>query len=109
MLKESGIDFDKLSTDGCDHLAFAEYITASGIILNEDIKWICFHGSYDFAYFLKMMINAELSDIDNEFTSQLSTYFPTFHDIKYLINDIENIRNLGLGNLALELKVIFNE
>ena len=67
MLKESGIDFEKLATDGCDHLNFAEFIISSGIILNEDIKWICFHGSYDFAYFLKMMMNIELSDVDTEF------------------------------------------
>lgn len=105
MLKESGIDFDKLAEDGCDHLTFAEYIIASGIILNEDIKWICFHGSYDFAYFLKMMMNSELSDVDNDFCCQLNTYFPHFHDIKFLINEMENIRNLGLGNLAMELKV----
>ena len=69
MLKESGIDFEKLSTDGCDHMAFAEYIISSDIILNEDIKWICFHGSYDFAYFLKMMMNQELSDVDTEFSN----------------------------------------
>ena len=45
MLKDSGIDFDKLAKDGCDHLAFAELIIASGIVLNEEIRWICFHGS----------------------------------------------------------------
>jgi hypothetical protein len=28
-----------------------------GIVLNDDIKWICFHGSFDFAYFLKLLIN----------------------------------------------------
>jgi CCR4-NOT transcription complex subunit 7/8 len=57
MLKECGIDFDRLAKDGCDHLQFAEFILSSGIVLNDEIKWICFHGSYDFAYFLKMMIN----------------------------------------------------
>jgi CCR4-NOT transcription complex subunit 7/8 len=57
MLKDSGIDFDKLAKDGCEHLAFAELIIASGIVLNEEIRWICFHGSYDFAYFLKLIIN----------------------------------------------------
>lgn len=105
MLKDCGIDFDKLAKDGCDHMQFAEFILSSGIVLNEDIKWICFHGSYDFAYFLKMMMNQELSDQNSDFLSQMQTYFPQFHDIKFLINDIETIRSLGLGNLASELKV----
>lgn len=86
-------------------MTFAEFIIASGIVLNEDIKWVCFHGSYDFAYFLKMIMNQELSDMDDEFSNQLSVYFPYFHDIKYLIHDIESIRNMGLGNLAHELKI----
>lgn len=57
MLKDSGIDFDKLAIDGCDYNIFSEFIMSSGIILNEDIKWICFHGGYDFGYFLKLMTN----------------------------------------------------
>ena len=31
MLKESGINFDRLFQQGCDHLQFAEMITASGL------------------------------------------------------------------------------
>lgn len=53
------------------------------------------------------MLNIELSEKEQEFSHQLGIYFPQFHDIKYLINDIENIKNMGLGNLAYEIKVNF--
>jgi hypothetical protein len=30
-----------------------------GLLLNEDVKWISFHGAFDFAYFLKLMLGTE--------------------------------------------------
>ena len=51
------------------------------------------------------MMNLDLSEKESEFSQLLSIYFPQFFDIKYLINDMENIKNMGLGNLAYEIKV----
>jgi CCR4-NOT transcription complex subunit 7/8 len=57
MLKEHGIDFTSLKHRGISPLYFAEKVMQSGIVLNDKVHWICFHGSYDFAYFLKIMMN----------------------------------------------------
>jgi len=57
LLLNSGFDFKKSSLDGIDHKEFAEMITMSGLVLNDDVKWICFHGAYDFAYLLKKNFN----------------------------------------------------
>jgi len=32
------------------------------IILNDDIKWIAFHGGYDFAYFLHMVYGTKIPE-----------------------------------------------
>ncbi len=60
MLKDCGIDFEKLKTRGINPRYFAEKVTMSGLIINPNIKWICYHGCYDFAYLLKIAMNEEL-------------------------------------------------
>lgn len=60
LLQDSGIDFQKLKRHGIHPLYFAEKLTASGLVLNDKVHWICFHGSSDFAYFLKIMTNEML-------------------------------------------------
>lgn len=44
MLKECGIDFQKLKRRGIDPFYFAEKIIPSGLVLNDKVHWICFHG-----------------------------------------------------------------
>jgi CCR4-NOT transcription complex subunit 7/8 len=34
-------------------------LISSGLIFNEDLKWIAFHGSFDFAYLMKLLIGTE--------------------------------------------------
>ena len=39
---------------------FGELMMMSGLVLTDEVKWISFHGSYDFAYLLKTLTCCEL-------------------------------------------------
>jgi CCR4-NOT transcription complex subunit 7/8 len=43
LLKQSGIDFDRNEARGIDVQRFGELLMSSGVVLNDDIKWITFH------------------------------------------------------------------
>jgi hypothetical protein len=45
---------------GIDVQRFGELLMSSGIVLNEDIRWITFHSGYDFGYLLKVCSSADL-------------------------------------------------
>ena len=105
MLLNSGIDFDKLRKKGIDHKKFAEYFTISGLVLNPDVHWISFHGSYDFAYLLRLLLNKDLPEKQDDFTSELITYFPNHYDIRILVQGKENMKG-GLNRLAQNLEVL---
>jgi CCR4-NOT transcription complex subunit 7/8 len=81
-LKSSGIDFEKLSTQGINPIRFGELMMMSGLILTEEVKWVTFHSSYDFGYLLKTLTCRELPSDENEFFDLLYTYFPSIFDIK---------------------------
>lgn len=105
LLSNSGIDFTQLKKNGIHYSTFAEYLITSGLVLNECVKWISFNGFSDFAYLLRLIINSNLPDNENEFLSTLSLYFPNFYDLKYIIqNSLENLKG-GLNKIAQQLGV----
>ena len=78
--------------------------------MNEDIKWITFHGGFDFAYLIKMLNGQNLPKDDNGFYNLLKIYFPQFYDVKYMVKDIDSLKAGGLSKLASDLNVrIFDE
>lgn len=104
MLTNCGIDFKELETKGISNELFAEYLLSSGLIINEDVKWICFHGIYDFAYLLHTITNLPLPESDTGFFEDLKIYFPCFFDIRYLIRFNESLRG-SLSKLSQDLNV----
>ena len=54
LLKQSGIDFAQMEARGVDVAHFGELLMSSGIVLNDDVRWITFHSGYDFGYLLKV-------------------------------------------------------
>jgi len=104
LLQKCGINFNKLKTDGIPHKLFAEYLTVSGLVLNENIIWISFNGFSDFAYLLKLLTGELLPNTTNEFLDLMRIYFPNVYDIKYLINGNELYKG-GLNKLSNELNI----
>ncbi|KAI5193336.1 CCR4-NOT transcription complex subunit 7/8 [Nematocida minor] len=103
ILEHAGIDFDRLNKDGINIDTFSELITISGLLMNRSLKWVSFHSSYDFGYFIKAITGQDLPNTIDEFSYTLSKVFPYFYDIKYLINLLG--KKGGLQDLADELSV----
>jgi len=104
LLTNSGINFDQLEQMGIPFELFGEYLISSGLIVNEDLHWVSFHGTYDFAYFLKYATNLLLPDNEIEFFEELEIYFPNYYDIRYLVRFNEEFRG-SLSKLGQELNV----
>lgn len=104
LLKTSGIDFDKFENFGIDIQYFGELMMMSGLVLNDDIKWISFHSSYDFGYLLKTLTCTELPLDEPAFLELLMTYFPCIYDVKYMMTAVEGLHG-GLSSLAETLAI----
>ena len=106
LLNSSGIDFSILYEKGVSFDIFAEYLMTSGLVLNDDIHWISFHGSYDFAYLLKSLTaNSPLPDTENYFLDNLELYFRNFYDIRHLLRNQDNFKG-SLSKIAQDLEVV---
>jgi CCR4-NOT transcription complex subunit 7/8 len=104
LLRESGIDFDALDARGIDVRDFGEILMSSGVVLNDDVRWITFHSGYDFGYLLKVLTALPLPDTEPEFFELLRLFFPVVYDIKYLMRFCDSVHG-GLNKLAEQLDV----
>lgn len=104
LLTNSGIQFRKHEDDGIDPLDFAELLMSSGIVLMDNIKWLCFHSGYDFGYLLKLLTDQNLPADESEFFDLLHIYFPNIYDIKYLMKSCKNLKG-GLQEVADQLEL----
>ncbi|KAK9810273.1 hypothetical protein WJX72_007739 [[Myrmecia] bisecta] len=104
LLKQSGIDFAANEARGIDVHRFGELLMSSGIVLNDEVRWITFHSGYDFGYLLKVLTCQPLPAAEAEFFDLLKLYFPHVYDIKYLMKFCDNLHG-GLSKLAEILDV----
>jgi CCR4-NOT transcription complex subunit 7/8 len=104
LLHNCGINFETIYKNGINYDTFAEYLITSGLFLNEDIHWISFHGAFDFAYLLKLLLNDYLPDNEVDFTNQLSLYFPNHYDIRVICKNNDKLTG-GLNRIAQSLQV----
>ena len=105
LLISSGLNFNKMKTNGINHKIFSEHFKNSGLVLNPRINWISFHGSYDFAYLLSNLLGNALPEKEDEFTKLLGCYFPNHYDIRILVKEKNNLQG-GLNKLAGYLDVV---
>ena len=104
LLISSGIDFNKMKKNGINHKKFVELFKNSGLVLNPNIHWISFHGSYDFAYLLSNLLGNYLPKNEKEFTKILGLFFPNHYDIRILVKNNNSLKG-SLNKLANYLDV----
>eukprot|EP00808_Paulinella_micropora_P021159 g68205.t1 len=104
LLAKSGIDFREHDAKGINVSDFGAVLTTSGIVLNEDVRWISFHSGYDYGYLLKVLTSKALPKEESEFFQLIRDYFPCLYDIKYLMISCENLSG-GLQKVAETLKI----
>lgn len=104
LLEDAGIDFKKFHQEGIEINTFAEKCISSGLILNDKIKWITFHGIYDLAYLLKALTNQPLPDDEKTFLEDLNLYFPNFYDLRCLIKPMVWLKG-SLNKIAKDLNI----
>ena len=104
LLEECGINFGKLKKKGIKHNIFAQYFMISNLVLNPDIYWVSFQGSYDFGYLLKLLLNMNLPEREDEFINMLNLYFINYYDIRIFTKGNDNYYG-GLNKIAEQLGV----
>lgn len=113
LLTTAGIDFGKLKKEGIHPNTFAEHLFSSGIcitlvslglVLNEDLTWVTYRGTYDLFYLLKLATSQPLPESFPAGMDCLNKYFPHFFDIKCMLQDLP-IPEGSLSSIANYLKV----
>ncbi|KDP36143.1 hypothetical protein JCGZ_08787 [Jatropha curcas] len=86
MLRSQGIDFEKNRQFGIDSVKFAELMMSSGLVLNDSVSWVAFHGAYDFGYLVKCLTQRVLPVELTEFLGIVRLFFGArVYDVKHLI------------------------
>ncbi|CAL9050090.1 unnamed protein product [Musa banksii] len=104
LLRKSDIDFKRNREHGVDANRFAELFMASGVVLNDSVRWVTFHCAYDFGYLLKILTCRRLPETRERFSELIRTFFPVMYDIKHLMR-FSNSLHGGLNKVAEQLEV----
>lgn len=104
LLQNCGLQFQKHESDGIDPISFSELLITSGLVLNDNVKWISFHSGYDFGYLYRILTDRRLPDTEAEFFDILKLHFPFVYDIKYLMKSCRTLKG-GLQEVADELQI----
>lgn len=105
LLQENGINFEENRLKGICSIQFAELMMSSGILFGNNVTWVTFHGAYDFAYLLKILIHHSLPRTLKEFMELVSLFFgENVYDVKYLMKFCDGLYG-GLERLGKTLGV----
>ncbi|KAH7830013.1 putative CCR4-NOT transcription complex, subunit 7 [Monocercomonoides exilis] len=100
MLIKAGINFDQFARGGIDVHYFADLLTTSGLVLNDEVTWLTFHSSSDYGYLVKLLTNVPLPPTQPKFVSTMKLFFPRTYDLKLVAHT-----RRSLNYLADELSV----
>ena len=104
MLKKSGVDFEKMSSQGIDPQEFGSLLITSGMTLSREVHWVSFHSGYDFAYLVKMLTAKALPEDEDAYRKLVTIFFPRLLDIKYLWRHANSLVRRGvIGSTATNI------
>ncbi|KAK0386342.1 hypothetical protein NLU13_6179 [Sarocladium strictum] len=95
-LQQAGIDFNLLERDGIDPHDFAALLIPSGLVCFPEVRWISFHGGYDFGYLTKLLVCTMLPNDELDFDQKMKQYFPNTYDVKHLMKHAIRLHNSGM-------------
>ncbi|KAI0480309.1 ribonuclease H-like domain-containing protein [Xylariaceae sp. FL0804] len=95
-LQQAGIDFNALERDGIDPRKFAALFIVSGFVCFDNVKWLSFHGGYDFGYLTKLLSDKKLANDESEFDKVMKKWFPKTYDVKHLMKYAVKLHNSGI-------------
>lgn len=95
-LQQAGIDFNAMEREGIDPHEFAALLIPSGLVCFDEVKWISFHGGYDFGYLTKLLICTPLPNDEHDFDHKMKLYFPSTYDVKHLMKYAIRLHNSGI-------------
>ncbi|XP_044496531.1 putative CCR4-associated factor 1 homolog 8 [Mangifera indica] len=106
LLKKCGINFEKFRKDGVSSKVFVPKFLH---ILSRyrNIKWVTFHGLYDLAYVMKLLLNKPMPRSLFEFAEVASMVFGCVFDIKFMAKHCNGLLGgeIGLNSVAKILGV----
>jgi len=105
LLKNAGFDFDHHKLHGIDIEKFGELFMTCGLVTNEDINWITFHGMYDFAYLLRALSGDVLPSTMTEFCEHLKYFFPCTYDLKQIFSNSDMYKDMGLEKISSQFNL----
>ena len=106
LLKSQGINFDKNLKEGIDSADFAALMLKSGLLGSHSaFTWVTFHGAYDIAHLMKILIRQPLPYDLTEFMNLMQWLFgKRLFDLKHMMKFFDGLYG-GLETVANRLGV----
>ncbi|CAK8535454.1 unnamed protein product [Lathyrus sativus] len=104
MLRLRGIDFKHNLYHGVNSLRFSELMMRSGLVFNNLVFWVTFHGAYDFGYLMKILMRRNLPNTLDRFLFHLKGIFRNVYDVKHMVHHCKDLYG-GLDQIANTLDV----
>ncbi|KAL3536049.1 hypothetical protein ACH5RR_004510 [Cinchona calisaya] len=105
LLRDHGIDLEKNRELGVKLSRFSELMMSSGLVCNDEVSYVVFHGGSDFGYLIKNLTGRVLPEKLEDFVELVRIFFgERVYDVKHVIKNGNGLYG-GLNQVAKTLGV----